>query len=464
MMIINRIGPERLVGYQASVFIAAILAAIGMAALYAYSPRSSIELQAEDALQRLTPHGARPDVVIVGLDDASVARYGPVKSWPRSVLARGLAAVEQDAPKSVVMDLALDKRMRSGDADLWRVIANKQNVELGMAYDAARSMTYTPDDIRSLVFLEKYALAGDLTYDPARMPDFQYPLFEPPVSDFAGSSRGVGVFTRETDDDGVVRTARMTYLSHIRYPTASAPIHGKFPQSNLADGAPVMLPSIALVTPLRIFDMEKENVSFKAGDTLSLLGNVQPPVEIPVDTQGRMNIRYAGPSGTFAHVSFVDVVDGKVDPSVFKDKIVLFGATAPKDAATDAHPTPFRGLMPRVEITANAISTVLSRSYFGRYESRVPGIMIVLGLLTGLTLMFVSGSRTAFAGLALVVGYVVLAGVMSTYGSIMLPVLPGIAVILVTMLVSSILYGGPYKPVELESSPTYIAPPKEAVR
>lgn len=463
-MIINRIGPERLVGYQATVFIAAILAAIGMAALYAYSPRSTFELKAEDTVQRLTPHSARPDVVIVALDDASVKRYGPVKSWPRSVLARGLGDVESGGPKTVVMDLALDQRTQTGDAALWRVIANNQNVELGMAYDAARSTTYTPDDIRSLVFLEKYALAGNLTYDPTQMPEFQYPLFEPPVSDFAGSSRGVGVFTRETDDDAVVRTARMTYLSHVRYPTADAPIHGKFPQSNLADGAPVMLPNIALVSALRTFDMAKHDVGFKAGDTLSLLGNIQPPVQIPVDMQGRMNIRYAGPAGTFAHVSFADVVDAKVDPSVFKDKVVLFGATAANDATTDARPTPFPGLMPRVEITANAISTVLSRSYFGRYESRVPGIMIVIGLIAGITLMFVSGSRTVLTGLALLIAYIVLAGVMSTYGSIMLPVLPGLAVILIAMLVSTLLYAGPYKPVELESSPTYIPPPKEAVR
>jgi CHASE2 domain-containing sensor protein len=463
-MIINRIGPERLVAYQALVFITSVAAGIGMAVLYAQAPRAPIEMQAEDAIQRLTPHSGRPDVVIVALDDASVARYGPVKSWPRSVLNRGLEAVEQGAPKSVIIDLALDKRTRTGDASLWRTIANSQNVVLGMPYDAARSSSYTPDDIRSLVFLEKYALAGDLTYDPAKMPDFQYALFEPPVSDFAGSSRGVGVFTRETDDDGVVRTARMTYLTHVHYPPATEAIHGKFPESNLADGAPVMLPSIALVSSLRAFDMEKENVSFKAGDTLGLLGDVQPPVDIPVDNQGRMNIRYAGPAGTIPSVSFVDVVDGKVNPGVFKDKIVLFGATALHDAATDAHQTPFHGLMPRVEITANAISTVLSRSYFGRYESRVTGIMIVIGLIAGLALMFVSGSRTALTGLALVAGYVVLSAVMSVYGSIMLPILPGIAVILVTMLMSSILYAGPYKPIELEASPTYIAPPKEAVR
>jgi hypothetical protein len=46
----------------------------------------------------------------------------------------------------------------------------------------------------------------------------------------------------------------------------------------------------------------------------------------------------------------------------------------------------------------------------------------------------------------------------------MLPILPGAAVILLTLLVALALYAGPYKPLELEASPTYIPPPAEAVR
>jgi len=332
-----------------------------------------------------------------------------------------------------------------------------------MAYDANRDKNYTPDDIRSLVFLEKYALAGNLTYDPKQLVEFQYPLFEPPMSDFAGSSRGIGVFTRETDDDAVVRTARLAYLSHVQYPSATMALHGKFPQSNLADGAPVMLPNLALVSSLRTFKLDKGDVWLK-GDMLNLLGHVDPAVNIPIDTQTRMNIRYAGPAGTFQRVSFVDVIDGKVDPNVFKDKLVIIGATASQDAATDARLTAFPGLMPRVEITANAISTVLNRSYFGRNESRIPGVMIIIGLVVGLALMFVSGVRSFITGLVLLIAYGALCVVMPIYMGVMLPVLPGFAVILLTMLMAGILYVGPYKPLELEASPTYVPPDREVVR
>ena len=54
---------------------------------------------------------------------------------------------------------------------------------------------------------------------------------------------------------------------------------------------------------------------------------------------------------------------GKVKPETSSPaRVVLIGATAPDDAATSVAVTPV-GPMPRVEVTANALSTILDRSY-----------------------------------------------------------------------------------------------------
>jgi hypothetical protein len=79
-------------------------------------------------------------------------------------------------------------------------------------------------------------------------------------------------------------------------------------------------------------------------------------------------------------------------------------------------------------------------------------------------MMFVSGLRAVITGLVMLVGYLVLSVLLFAYGLVMLPILPGAAVILLTLLVALALYAGPYKPLELEASPTYIPPPAEAVR
>src|SRR5581483_10567348 len=54
-----------------------------------------------------------------------------------------------------------------------------------------------------------------------------------------------------------------------------------------------------------------------------LLGNIQ----VPLDSNGLLNITYRGPAKTFPHYSFVDVLNDKVDADHFKDRIVLIGPT-----------------------------------------------------------------------------------------------------------------------------------------
>jgi len=463
-MIINRIGPERLLSYRVIVFLSAVIIAIALGMMVSRSPVAGIEAKTEDSLARLATKPARADVVILALDDASVKKYGPVKSWPRNVLAAGLKKVEKSGAKWVVMDLALDKRTHNAeDSALWREMANNRNVVLGMSYDATGKATYTPDDIRSLVFLEKYALADNLTF-AASTPQFPYALFEPPVSDFTGSSRGVGVFDRETEPDGTVRAARLVYLSKVEYPAASSSLRGKFPQSQLADGAPIALPNIALVAALRGFGLDKDRVHLTTGATLSVSGNVNPAVNVPIDDEGRMLIRYYGAPGHYTQYSFADLMNGKVPDDAFKGKTVLIGATAANDDATDPRATPMTGRMPRVEITANAISTLLDRSYYSRFPHRVLGIMLIVGVIAGLSLMFFSAGRAAAVTLLLLAVYGGLAYGLYSMGHTMLPLVPGFATILVPFLMGLLLYIGPMRPTPIMASETYVPPPTTAVR
>jgi adenylate cyclase len=69
-------------------------------------------------------------------------------------------------------------------------------------------------------------------------------------------------------------------------------------------------------------------------------------------------IDYRGPPGTIRTVSFSDVLRGKIPPGVFRDKIVVVGATAP--SLQDFYATPMSGghEMSGPEIQANAIWTV----------------------------------------------------------------------------------------------------------
>lgn len=72
---------------------------------------------------------------------------------------------------------------------------------------------------------------------------------------------------------------------------------------------------------------------------------------------GAQWIDYAGPPGTVNSVSYSLVLQGRVEPSVFRDKVVVIGATAP--SLQDIHDASTGALMPGPEIQANAIQTAL---------------------------------------------------------------------------------------------------------
>jgi CHASE2 domain-containing sensor protein len=88
-------------------------------------------------------------------------------------------------------------------------------------------------------------------------------------------------------------------------------------------------------------------------------------------------IDYRGAPGTFETVSFSDVIEGRVSPEAFRDRIVVIGVSAP--TVQDVHPTSTsrEQLMSGPEIQANAIWTVLH----GFPLRTAPGWVDVLAVL-----------------------------------------------------------------------------------
>jgi len=94
--------------------------------------------------------------------------------------------------------------------------------------------------------------------------------------------------------------------------------------------------------------------------------------------EGAMRISFAGGPGVYPKYSVVDVLDGRVSPDVFTDKIVVVGAVSP--SLHDDHLTPVRtGQMPGLEVHANAIGTFLGRDFLVQ-ESRWRTLVTLIGL------------------------------------------------------------------------------------
>jgi len=131
---------------------------------------------------------------------------------------------------------------------------------------------------------------------------------------------------------------------------------------------------------------------------------------IATDEVGQLLINYPGPPRTFTQVSVTDVLKGQAPAGVFKDRIVLVGATAL--GTYDLRNTPFSPLYPGTEVHASVIDNILTHSYMARPEwSKFFDLsaIVVLAALVGVALPRLSPLNGLGFGAALFLLYVLLA-------------------------------------------------------
>jgi CHASE2 domain-containing sensor protein/signal transduction histidine kinase len=100
----------------------------------------------------------------------------------------------------------------------------------------------------------------------------------------------------------------------------------------------------------------------------------------------KFQIPFIAPAGSYAHVSYVDVLNGNVPTDVFKNRYVLIGARAA--GLGDQYSTPF-GTMNGVEIQASVLDALLNQRSIQVLEAPVGWVLMALPILL-LLLGFVS--------------------------------------------------------------------------
>jgi adenylate cyclase len=100
-------------------------------------------------------------------------------------------------------------------------------------------------------------------------------------------------------------------------------------------------------------------------------------------------IDYRGKERSFMHFSALDVLDGKVNPKLLRDRVVLVGITA--ESEKDNFPTPFstgKEVMYGVEVHANIVSQLLSaalddKPFIRVWSNEIESLWIVFWTLMG---------------------------------------------------------------------------------
>ncbi len=275
------------------------------------------ELKTLDYRFRLKPVNPRDEVAIIAIDEESIKRLGRWP-WPRNLHALLLDKIMEGDPKSIFFDIFFSEESTE-EMDEILATAIKKTGCCYLAY------SLTPDK-------EKECL---------------------PITPLAKAAKGSGhVVLGKEGADGVYRNIPLV-VEH---------------ESGLSS-------SIALVLAKDYLNIRPDNTKIIPGKELILNKR-----RIPIDRKGEMMINFIGPSLSIEHIPYHQVLEGKISPLYFKDKLILVGATAP--ALYDLWTTP-KGSMHGVEVWANSILTILDEAFIKRSDFGNLCLILLLGVIVG---------------------------------------------------------------------------------
>lgn len=277
-----------------------LLLSAGVIAAARYDWFQRLDQSTYDFAMRLWERPVTPDVVIVGIDEASLNQIGRWP-WRRVVHAALLDRLAAARPAAIAVDIIFseaDRRDQNADALLGAAVSNAERVILPV-----------------IPAIDEGRIVGEA----------------PPVEVIRAGAAALAQIQSQTDSDGVLRSVHlMGGAGKARY----------------------RLMGYEAIVQSRLYPGFGRPVRTQEGDAEQEVGAWQ--------RDQRFLVPFVGPPGQFKVVPYVNVLRGDVPASTFANKIVLIGLTA--GGLGDEYPTPVSGqsrAMAGIEIHANVIQALV---------------------------------------------------------------------------------------------------------
>lgn len=347
-----------------------------------------LDLRMHDWRYRLRgPIPASDRIALIEIDDQTLRAYQDVWPLPRENYALVIDALARAGVQAMGIDLLFLGENRDdpvGDQMLAAVAAAQGNLVLSIGFQSSDASfggsLAPPTDSTALirhgrpVSRQRLAVAQSVSL---------------PYEGLLASAHDMGHTVVLIDEDGVVRRIpQFVRFGEWAYPSLVLRLVEVAARND---------------TTLPQFELAPEGVRIHWHGR---------QMQVPCDEEGATSIAFAGDQGAFKNrYSLLQVLqwyrnaDTTSLARAFRGKLVLIGATAVGQHATDIGATPFSNAAPLVYIHANAVNSALR----GRFLSRVPAVWIVvsliaLGLGLGLAFSRLSLGRAALVALAALLG------------------------------------------------------------
>jgi adenylate cyclase len=349
-------------------------------------------LRVFDLAERVWPRSSdRARVVVVDIDEASLARYGQWP-WPRTLVAALVRRIAQGQPRVLGIDIVFAEHDRLSPPEIARELPGLPAALAGELEQLPANERDLAEAMRSVPTV--LALAPDRE-DAASSPNLMHPApirqkgDDPTpflinyrsllgsLPDLGSAALGAGSIAVEQDADGIVRRVSLAVGDHG-----------------------TIIPAFA-VEVLRVGGAARSIVidtGSRGVESINIGG-----LEIPTDRRGRAIPHFAPRLARF--ISAADVLDPDFNPGELRSQIVLLGVAGL--GMTDLQRTPLGLLVQGVEVHAQLIESMLLGALLHR-PPYLDWIELVTALMAGLAaiwlLRYDRPRRAAGITLALVAG------------------------------------------------------------
>ncbi|OIO00286.1 MAG: serine/threonine protein kinase [Elusimicrobia bacterium CG_4_10_14_0_2_um_filter_56_8] len=390
--------------------------ALTLAALFSYflpgSGLESAELKFYDFRARLSAAApVKNDIAVIEINDDSISKIGRWP-WSRSKIADMLVwlSSEPAKPSVIGLNILFSEPEKNSDAQLAELLKNKytelvaqkkikeagKESEFLLAIDQAKKAM--DNDMK---LAEATAAAGNvvlpLFFDtgipaskPKPEPEWMKRL-APSVSNKAGPA--------EVSIEGSAITAPIDVLAssaagagHVNvFSDRDGTTRKEFPFIAYGQN---FYPSFAAEVVRVSLGLTPGQVTVAPGDSAVFGKSV---MKLDMESSALLAFNRAK---SFKYFSFYDVMNGKVVPEAFKDKIVLIGLTA--QGVGSLYVTPTDSAMSAVDFTGNVVDNILSGRFIARPDWAMPvelGLIVIAGLFTAFLLpRLKAGTGAVLAG------------------------------------------------------------------
>lgn len=335
------------------------------------------------------------EIVIVDIDNASIEKMGRWP-WPRSLMARVIEIINNGQPRLIGLNIIFSEPQESDglqalmeiartfpqvvpeatpqsrerfmesieaarrhldhDHALQVALASQQNTVLPIFFKDA--LVNAPSEDQPAPEIAPFALKAVRSTELSGHP--QADEIGLPITPLLSAAKGIGHINFASDADGIVRRERLVYE-----------YRGAF------------FPSYSLALAAHYLKVPITDIRTNLGDSIRLGSHIR----IPVSWTTEMLVEFQQGDNLFREYSFFDVLNGKINPRLFKNKLVLISPSAA--GIINPVPTPLDPAMPLGHLSAHTVHAILNQRFIQKPQwdgSAEIGAVLLVGVLLALVL------------------------------------------------------------------------------